>query len=226
MSPKKFSVIFDFDGVIAGSMDLISFAVKEILADYKVEFEDGQYAKKHAGKIIDEAILEELNEARIILNETQKLKINQKLNSILKQNLDEKVEEIEGTKDFIVMLKNNGVDLAIGSGSEKWFIQKILQKFELSDYFQNITSSTEKEIQKGKPAPDTFLLTAKRLNQKPENCLVIEDGIAGMQGAKKAKMKVIALNQKNTNKNFPADLMVDNLSQISFNEVIDLFRAD
>ena len=47
-------------------------------------------------------------------------------------------------------------------------------------------------VSKGKPEPDIFLLAAKQMNEKVENCIVVEDSIAGMTAAKKAGMDVVA----------------------------------
>ena len=58
------------------------------------------------------------------------------------------------------------------------------------------------------------MLAAKKLKVKPQECLVIEDGLAGMQAAKNAGMKCIGFVKKK-NKKYPADILVDKLSDIS-----------
>ncbi len=51
---------------------------------------------------------------------------------------------------------------------------------------------TVDNVEKGKPEPDLFLFAAEKMGEKPENCLVIEDSIAGMTAAQRAGMKVVA----------------------------------
>jgi HAD superfamily hydrolase (TIGR01509 family) len=50
---------------------------------------------------------------------------------------------------------------------------------------------TPKLVEKGKPAPDMFLLAAERMGLDPEDCLVFEDGESGMQAARAAGMKAV-----------------------------------
>jgi len=57
----------------------------------------------------------------------------------------------------------------------------------------HIFSSTQKEVKKGKPAPDVFLYAARQMNVHPSACLVIEDSLSGVKAAKAAGMRVYGL---------------------------------
>ena len=59
-------------------------------------------------------------------------------------------------------------------------------------YFSEKNVFTGDMVSKGKTEPDIFLLAAKQMNEKVENCIVVEDSIAGMTAAKKAGMDVVA----------------------------------
>jgi pseudouridine-5'-monophosphatase len=59
--------------------------------------------------------------------------------------------------------------------------------------FSHCVWGDDPEIQQGKPAPDIFLLTAKRIGVSPQECLVFEDSLAGMKAAKSAGMSVIVI---------------------------------
>ena len=69
-------------------------------------------------------------------------------------------------------------------------------------------------VSHGKPDPEIFLLAASRINIKPQECLVIEDGISGMEAAKSAKMKCIGLVEKKS-KNYPTKNQVLSLFEIT-----------
>lgn len=84
----------------------------------------------------------------------------------------------------------------VASGSEPQRIQVSLEVTGLTPFFQNITSSYE--VAKGKPAPDVFLKAADKNNFLPENCIVIEDTIFGVEAGTAAGMKVLCYQPEHT----------------------------
>ena len=97
---------------------------------------------------------------------------------------------IPGLVDILNYLTETGVPIAVASSSSPAMIETILKKTGLTKYFNLTVSSVE--TGKSKPEPDVFLLTASRLNIKPENCMVIEDSGNGIKAAKAAGMLCIA----------------------------------
>jgi HAD superfamily hydrolase (TIGR01509 family) len=77
----------------------------------------------------------------------------------------------------------------VASGSELERIQISLKVTGLEPFFQNVTSSYE--VEKGKPAPDVFLKAGGKNNYTPEQCIVIEDTIFGVEAGLAAGMKVL-----------------------------------
>ena len=59
-------------------------------------------------------------------------------------------------------------------------------------YFNQKNTFTVDMVKRGKPEPDLFLYAAEKMGEKPENCIVIEDSIAGMTAAQRANMEVIS----------------------------------
>lgn len=88
-------------------------------------------------------------------------------------------------------LNSCSVPIAVASGSELARLHLTLDVTELRHFFGAHIYSADM-VPNGKPAPDIFLHAAKRLNTPPEKCLVIEDGIHGIHGAKAAGMEVWA----------------------------------
>ena len=80
------------------------------------------------------------------------------------------------------------------------------------------------DFKKSKPHPEIFLKCAKLLKEKPINVLVIEDSISGIQAAKKASMKCIALKQPYTSYKYlkTADLVVNKLSKVTVKVIKNL----
>jgi HAD superfamily hydrolase (TIGR01509 family) len=77
----------------------------------------------------------------------------------------------------------------VASGSEPERIHVSLKTTGLDTFFQNITSSYE--VARGKPAPDVFLKAAEKNGYTPEQCIVIEDTIFGVEAGLAAGMKVL-----------------------------------
>ena len=84
--------------------------------------------------------------------------------------------------------------LALASSTAHKYINKVIDKFKLRKYFKEVVSGDDTNG-KSKPEPDIFLLTAKKLNALPKNCLVIEDSNNGVTAAKRAGMYCIQYNK-------------------------------
>jgi beta-phosphoglucomutase-like phosphatase (HAD superfamily) len=93
----------------------------------------------------------------------------------------------------------------------------------IQQYFKEVIYSAH--IQKGKPDPEMYFVTAKKLNVLPKNCLVFEDSIAGIQAAKAAGMKVIAIATTHTPAELKlADRLIYNYDDISIKDIYALLK--
>jgi HAD superfamily hydrolase (TIGR01509 family) len=79
--------------------------------------------------------------------------------------------------------------MSVASGSEAPIVHACLKNTALIHLFEIII--TPADVQRGKPAPDMFLLAAERMGVKPEDCLVFEDGRSGLEAAKAAGMEAV-----------------------------------
>lgn len=93
-----------------------------------------------------------------------------------KMSPDDLSQEVKKTLEI---LRQRGYKLAIGSSSKN--TKKILTQIGLNGYFDAISDGTN--ITKSKPDPEVFLKAAEMLGEKPENCLVVEDALAGIDAA-------------------------------------------
>jgi HAD superfamily hydrolase (TIGR01509 family) len=101
---------------------------------------------------------------------------------------------LPGTVELIQHLAEHNVPQAIASSSSQHhFALKTVHHQEWLKVFEITTLGDDPAIQRGKPAPDIFLLTAQRLKASPEKCLVFEDSVAGMEAAIAAGMSVVVI---------------------------------
>ena len=117
--------------------------------------------------------------------------------------------------------------LGLATSSNRNVIDLVLEKAGLADAFAATVSS--EEVERGKPAPDVYLETARRLGVEPAECVAIEDSTNGIRSAHAAEMAVIAV----PNRDFPpepealalAALVLDSLDQLSPERVRALATA-
>lgn len=104
---------------------------------------------------------------------------------------------IQGATDFLDYLTTRQFPKAIATAAEPIVIDKCKRLFRLEDYFGEHIYGIAQVEYKSKPAPDVFLLAAKQLGANPEQCIVLEDSVVGVQGAKAAGMYTIGLESVN-----------------------------
>ncbi|YCM45365.1 HAD family phosphatase [Verrucomicrobiaceae bacterium 227] len=100
------------------------------------------------------------------------------------------VELIKEVSDFAEAHRGK-VPMAVASGGSRVVVEKTLQIVGISDWFDEVVSSDE--VENGKPAPDVFLEAASRLGVAPADCVVFEDGRAGIEAAIAAGMEVVTV---------------------------------
>lgn len=144
-----------------------------------------------------------------------KKQIEEELLTTVTQLILEKGTAMEGVYESLAFFKNKGYKIALASSSAMSLIDTVLNKLNLKDYFEVVNSA--ENLDYGKPHPMIFINTAKDLEVKPVNCLVIEDSFNGLLAAKAALMQTIVVpeeaNQNNPNFNI-ADFNLNNLTQI------------
>lgn len=96
-----------------------------------------------------------------------------------------------GAKDFLNHLKASDIKIGLATSNSVPLLEACLKNNGIYDYFDSIT--TTDEVSNGKNCPDVYLLAADKLGISPKDCLVFEDILPAIQGAKAANMKVIAV---------------------------------
>ncbi|MBO5089608.1 MAG: HAD family phosphatase [Clostridia bacterium] len=97
----------------------------------------------------------------------------------------------KGAKEILEFLKQNGVRMAVASGSAKYEIDWKLGETGILHYFKAFAGGDDVEL--CKPAPDVFLLAAERLGADPKDCFVFEDSSLGIKAGHTAGMKCIGV---------------------------------
>jgi len=105
-------------------------------------------------------------------------------------------------------LKMHNITMAIASNNSLSNIEFFLSRLKISHYFSKIISYAD--VKEHKPAPDTYLKAINLLGTNPQNCVAIEDTVVGVESAKAAGLKCVAIpNKFASSHNFSrADLVI------------------
>lgn len=92
-----------------------------------------------------------------------------------------------GAIDILCYLKEEGYKIALATSAKRDRVTKQIQASNMNNMFNAIVCGDD--VVNSKPDPEIFLKAAKKLDVNPENCVVIEDSLAGIKGANKGGMK-------------------------------------
>jgi HAD superfamily hydrolase (TIGR01509 family) len=193
------AVIFDMDGVLTDSEPLINEAAVAMFRERGVEARPddflpfvgmgelryiGGVAERHGVKLDLEAAKERTYEIYLGL-------------------VPEKLRAFPGAVELARQLREKGVRLAVASSADRVKIEANLNKIQLPAPWWDAVISAE-DVTRRKPAPDIFLSAARKLGVIPEACVVVEDAISGVQAARAAGMRCVAVAQT-----FPAGKLAE-----------------
>ncbi|WP_051691963.1 beta-phosphoglucomutase [Pedobacter borealis] len=122
-------------------------------------------------------------------------------------------EVLPGTVDFLTAIHKAGYKLALGSASKNSGI--ILEKTDLAHFFDEIVDGNM--VTKSKPDPEVFLKGAELLGFAPDECVVFEDAVAGVEAAKRGGMKAIGIGEKSVLSQ--ADVVVSGLDKLTVKDL-------
>lgn len=204
------ALIFDMDGVIVDSEPLHLLAYQELLGRYNLPYSEDDNRQFLGRKDIEMASIlvprYNLPIAPQVLVEAKE--------QILARLFAEQSVPRPGLYELLDKAQSLRLPVGVASSATLPTIQLVIDTLGVRKYFQALTSGDE--VPRGKPAPDVFLLAAKRLATEPASCLVIEDTAAGIKAAKAAGMFCVSIPCDATRHedHSHADLHLQSLAQI------------
>jgi beta-phosphoglucomutase family hydrolase len=201
-------VLWDMDGVLVDTGEFHYQSWAAILSDYGIEFSRGFFRETFG-----------MNNRGILL-----LLLGEKLTPELLAEIGERKEQwfrdavrgqarpLPGVLDWLQRLRETGFRQAVASSAPPANINTLMDELGLRDYFDVLISGVDMP---GKPDPTLFLKVARLLEVLPEHCVVVEDAVAGVEAAKRAGMKCIALTTTNPAEALAAaDVVVERLDAL------------
>ncbi|WP_246543196.1 HAD family hydrolase [Fusibacter paucivorans] len=181
------AIIFDLDGTLVDSMWIwkqidIDFLEKRgiVLPEDLQKDIEGMSFTETAQYFMDRFQLNEPMEA-----------IKDEWNAMAKDFYANRIPLKHDVKKIINHALKEGIKLGIGTSNSRELLMTVLEAHQMVSHFDAMRTSCEVKV--GKPSPDIFLKVAEDLDVLPSKCLVFEDTYAGVQAARNAGMRVIAI---------------------------------
>lgn len=184
-------ILFDLDGVLVHTDKLHYRAWKKIADECGILFNEEINNLLRGVSRMESLEIILRNYHGLALSTEEKEALAEEKNNYYKEELksmtpDDVTVEVRET---LAALKAAGIKIAIGSSSKN--TKFILKRVGLDDVFDAVSDGTN--ITKSKPDPEVFLKAAEYIALAPEDCLVVEDAVAGIEAAKRGGMKAAGI---------------------------------
>ena len=204
------------DGVLIDSMELHFKIWEQVFSEYKVEFARKDF-NRHFGTTNLETIQTVLGNK---LSFKESLKLAEKRQHLFEQQAITEAQLIPGAVQWLQFFFDCDIPQAIASSNAQRFIEAMVKHQNISHFFHTLVSA---EGLASKPDPAVFLESARCINTQTSRCLVFEDAVAGVEGAKKAGMKCIAITTTNSPTALvKADLIIPSFSALTQVQILKL----
>lgn len=222
--------LLDFDGVLADTEPIHLQMFREVLKGEEITVSEGEYYEKYLG-LDDRSFFGKIFQDRgKILSPEKKEALIQEKNKTLLKHVSGRSLLLPGVEEFLAKATQKYY-LAIVSGALRNEIQAVLQGAKIEKLFHLIVAADD--VSEGKPHPEGFLTAIRLLNRDSvppseillaEECLAVEDSPWGIEAAKKAGVKCLALLTSYPKERLEdADLIVPSLKALKWKEVEALF---
>ena len=190
------AVIFDMDGVLVDSEQVISKAAIEGLREYGIEAspEDfvpyiGTGENSYIGNVVR------------LHGGTYSEDMKTRIYEIYCANAERDLIRFPDVPETVSELRRRGLKLAVASSADKVKVDANMKAARIDpDCFGAVITGCD--IEKLKPAPDIFLAAARKLSVRPEECIVCEDAKNGVTAAKAGGMMCLGITSS-----FPAETL-------------------
>lgn len=207
--PRLLAVVFDLDGVLWDGEPLYHEAFNVVLAPLGCHVSPQEYTNIIGFSV--EAAWDWVI-ARFRLTGSREAFIRQYDDVVLRM-LEKPLEPLPGVRELIGELKRRRVPVAVASASLRQWVDATIRGLGLDGAFDATVSASE--VERAKPAPDLYLMAARRLGVPAGRCLAVEDTATGIAAAKAAGMFAVQVRAASTA--LPplpeADLVIDDYSQ-------------
>ena len=218
---QQLAVIFDMDGVLVDSYHAHFKSWQLLAAGEGRTLTESEFAEQF-GRTNREIITTYWGANRY--SDEQLAEMDDRKEAAYREILQADFPAMPGAGALLESLHHAGFGLAVGSSGPPENIELVLREMGIASLFGAVV--TARDVTRGKPDPQVFLIAAERLGVAPGGCAVVEDAPAGVSAANSAGMASIALASTGRTRSqlARADLIIDSLDELSPETVRDLIE--
>ncbi|MEA2095345.1 MAG: HAD family phosphatase [Candidatus Cloacimonadota bacterium] len=217
---KYKAVIFDLDGTLIDSMGIWIQIDKEYLEIRNIPVPDDLFKDVKTGNSFKE-ICQYFKDKFDLPDSIEE--IGAEWTGMVEEHYKTDVKLKPGAHELLQFLQENNIKIGVGTSNSKHLAETVLRANSILDKFDSIVAGCE-DI-KGKPYPDIFLKSAKELDIAPEDCLVIEDVLVGVQAAKRAGMDVFTIYDKHAAHETDKIKLISDFCAEKFDEILEKLKS-
>jgi len=208
MTKAPRAVLWDMDGTLLDSAEYHWLSWRDTMAAERAEFSHDYFIRTFGQR--NDTILRDLFGADLPLAEVDR--IAEAKETLYRQLVRERgVRPLPGVERWLRQLRDAGWRQAVASSAPRLNVDAILEALGIAEFFDALTSA--EDVSRGKPDPQVFLTAAARLGVAPARCVVVEDALAGVEGARRGGMRAIGV--RSSHKHLEADVVVDSLDDLA-----------
>ncbi|EKT57339.1 hexitol phosphatase HxpB [Providencia sneebia] len=186
------SVIFDMDGLLIDSEPFWAQGEKEVFSQLGLDLSIADQLPDTLGLRIDH-VVELWYQASPWQGHSQK-EVEQMIIDHVINLVEEKRPILPGVHHALELCRSLDLKIALASASPLYMLEKVLNLFDIRQYFSAVVSAAD--LPYSKPNPQVYLNAAEQLETKPIHCVSLEDSFNGMIAAKAARMRSIVIPDK------------------------------
>ena len=184
----KRAFILDMDGTLVDNMAYHGRAWLEFFARRGRPLDTGAFFRsstgRHSAEILRDAFGPQLSDAECEAMTEEK-------EGLYRAAYAPHQKPMPGLEGFLARARAGGFALAVGTAAPRANVQFTLDGLQLRKHFDAVVGAGD--VPRGKPAPDVFLKAAQSCGAAPHDCIVIEDAPLGLEAARNAGMRAVAL---------------------------------
>ena len=214
--PAPDLVIFDCDGVLVDSEIVAARVEAEMLREAGHDITAEELAERYAGLTFRDILIRIEEEAQMLF----KASLIDHAEARVDERLRKEVKPISGVAEVLASLS---LKKCVCSNSSEHRIAAMLERTGLGRFFEGVIfSSLATPSKRPKPAPDVFLYAAEKMGAEPARCIVIEDSVHGITGARAAGMRVIGFTGASHTSPGHANMLMEAGAETSIHHMADL----